>query len=35
MAHARTLYEHARERCAGAYVVAPFRRPATVLELLA
>ncbi len=35
MAHARTLYEQARERCAGAYVVAPFRRPATVLELLA
>jgi len=34
MGHARDLYEEARERCDGAYVVAPFRRPATVLELL-
>jgi len=34
MAHARELLAAARERCAGAYLVAPFRRPAAVLELL-
>jgi methionine synthase I (cobalamin-dependent)/5,10-methylenetetrahydrofolate reductase len=33
-AHARDLYAEARERCDGAYVVAPFRRPAAVVELL-
>jgi homocysteine S-methyltransferase len=34
MAHARELLVEARERCDGAYVVAPYRRPSTVLELL-
>jgi homocysteine S-methyltransferase len=35
MAHARELLAEARERCDGVYVVAPYRRPASVLELLA
>ena len=35
MEQARSLVEDARGRCAGVYVVAPFRRPAAVLELLA
>jgi methionine synthase / methylenetetrahydrofolate reductase(NADPH) len=35
MAHARRLLDEARERCAGVYVVAPFRKPTSVLELLA
>ena len=34
MAHARELLEESRGRCAGAYVVAPFRRPAAVVDLL-
>jgi homocysteine S-methyltransferase len=34
MAHARALVAEARERCDGVYVVAPYRRPASVLELL-
>ena len=34
MAHARELLAAARERCEGAYVVAPFRRPAAVVDLL-
>ncbi len=34
MAHAHELIREARERCAGVYVVAPYRRPASVLELL-
>src|SRR5262249_62029629 len=34
MAHARELVAEARERCDGVYVVAPYRRPAAVLELL-
>jgi homocysteine S-methyltransferase len=34
MAHARDLIAAARERTDGVYVVAPFRRPAAVLELL-
>jgi hypothetical protein len=34
MEHARGLLVEARERCDGAYVVAPYRRPSTVLELL-
>jgi hypothetical protein len=34
MAHARELLLAARERCEGAYVVAPYRRPTAVLELL-
>ena len=34
MAHARELLAAARGRCEGAYVVAPFRRPTAVLELL-
>jgi homocysteine S-methyltransferase len=33
-AHARELIAAARERVAGAYLVAPFRRPLRVLELL-
>jgi methionine synthase / methylenetetrahydrofolate reductase (NADH) len=33
-AHARELIAAARERAAGVYVVAPFRRPLRVLELL-
>jgi len=35
MAHARELLQATRERCAGAYVVAPYRRPSSVLDLLA
>jgi methionine synthase / methylenetetrahydrofolate reductase (NADH) len=35
MAHARELVESSRGRAAGVYVVAPFRQPARVLELLA
>jgi homocysteine S-methyltransferase len=34
-AHARELIVQARERCAGAYIVAPYKRPTRVLELLA
>jgi homocysteine S-methyltransferase len=34
MEHARGLYEQARDRVAGVYLVAPFRRPLAVLELL-
>ena len=34
MAHARELLEAARDRCEGVYVVAPFRRPLGVLDLL-
>jgi homocysteine S-methyltransferase len=33
-AHARELVDAARGRCAGVYVVAPYKRPARVLELL-
>jgi homocysteine S-methyltransferase len=33
-AHARELIGAARDRCAGVYVVAPYRRPLSVLELL-
>ena len=35
MAHARELLEEARGRCDGAYIVAPYRRPTAVLDLLA
>lgn len=35
MAHARELLQATREQCAGAYVVAPYRRPSSVLDLLA
>jgi homocysteine S-methyltransferase len=35
MAHARELLAAARGRCDGAYIVAPYRRPTAVLELLA
>jgi homocysteine S-methyltransferase len=34
MAHARELLVAARERCDGAYVVAPYRQPTAVLSLL-
>jgi methionine synthase / methylenetetrahydrofolate reductase (NADH) len=34
LAHARELLAACRERCEGAYVVAPYRRPTSVLELL-
>jgi homocysteine S-methyltransferase len=34
MDHARALVARVRERCAGAYIVAPYRRPTAVLELL-
>jgi hypothetical protein len=34
-AHARELIAASRERAAGVYLVAPFRRPLRVLELLA
>jgi homocysteine S-methyltransferase len=34
MAHARELLEAARERVAGVYLVAPFRKPLRVLELI-
>ena len=34
MAHARELLAAARGRCDGVYVVAPYRRPTAVLELL-
>jgi hypothetical protein len=34
MAHARELVAAARGRCDGVYVVAPYRRPTSVLELL-
>jgi homocysteine S-methyltransferase len=33
-AHARALVDAARGRCAGVYVVAPYKRPSRVLELL-
>lgn len=35
MSKARELIEEARERCDGVYVVAPYRKPTAVLELLA
>jgi hypothetical protein len=35
MARARELLAACRGRCEGAYVVAPYRRPTAVLELLA
>jgi methionine synthase I (cobalamin-dependent) len=35
MAHARELVAAARGRCDGAYIVAPYRRPTSVLDLLA
>ena len=36
MAHARELLDGgARPRCDGVYIVAPYRRPTAVLELLA
>jgi homocysteine S-methyltransferase len=34
MAHARALVDEARERADGVYVVAPYRRPLAVLDLL-
>ena len=34
MAHARELLDAARGRCDGVYIVAPYRRPTAVLELL-
>jgi len=34
MANAKELVAAARERCAGAYIVAPYRKPTSVLELL-
>ena len=34
MAHARELLAAARGRCDGVYIVAPYRRPTAVLELL-
>lgn len=34
MQHARQLLEQAREHCDGVYVVAPYRAPSSVLELL-
>jgi homocysteine S-methyltransferase len=35
MAHAKSLLAEARERCDGVYIVAPYRKPTSVLELLA
>jgi homocysteine S-methyltransferase len=35
MRHARELIEQARERADGVYIVAPYRRPTAVLDLLA
>ncbi len=34
-AHARELLAAARDRAAGVYVVAPYKKPLSVLELLA
>ena len=34
MAHAKELIDAARERSEGVYVVAPYRRPLAVLDLL-
>jgi homocysteine S-methyltransferase len=34
LAHAKDLVAEARERCSGAYIVAPYKRPARVLDLL-
>ncbi len=34
MAHARELLDASRGRCDGVYIVAPYRRPAAVLDLL-
>ena len=34
LAHAKQLVAEARGRCAGTYIVAPYKRPARVLELL-
>ena len=35
MAHAQELLDGARGRCDGVYIVAPYRQPTSVLELLA
>ena len=35
IAYAKELYEAAREKAAGVYLVAPYRRPLNVLELIA
>jgi homocysteine S-methyltransferase len=32
--HAKELVQQARGRCAGTYIVAPYKRPARVLELI-
>ncbi len=34
LAHAKELVAASRERCAGVYVVAPYKLPARVLELI-
>jgi methionine synthase / methylenetetrahydrofolate reductase(NADPH) len=34
LAHAKDLVAEARDRCSGAYIVAPYKRPARVLDLL-
>lgn len=34
MAHAKGLLDAARDRCDGVYIVAPYRKPTSVLELL-
>jgi homocysteine S-methyltransferase len=34
MAHAKALLDGARRRCDGVYIVAPYRKPTSVLELL-
>jgi methionine synthase / methylenetetrahydrofolate reductase(NADPH) len=34
MAHAKELLDAARERCDGVYIVAPYRRPTAVLDLI-
>lgn len=34
MAHAKKLIDEARSRCDGIYIVAPYRRPTSVLDLL-
>jgi homocysteine S-methyltransferase len=34
LAHAKELVAAARDRCAGAYIVAPYKRPARVLDLI-
>jgi methionine synthase / methylenetetrahydrofolate reductase(NADPH) len=35
IAHAKELYTAAREKAAGVYLVAPYRKPLNVLELIA